>query len=183
MWEHFLVVETIETHELTWWCSRSWLSFCFFKVIEKKDFTSLKFYSYFLHTVMCRDTFCWGGGGLLTNWPTIFTKLLLKEKGHRKHCGQPSCSLANFWPYSLTNLKTLGGATPFPTPQSAHPCLHILILPSYSVEILLWIEVNTIFCVFEAFFNWIDFSMYTLFCKKPVYKKRVPGRSKNYKNC
>ena len=59
------------------------------------------------------------GGGVLTNWPTITTKKI----GHRKYCGQLSCSMADFWPTFLRIWKYWGSSRP----HSSHP--HITALP------------------------------------------------------
>ena len=52
-----------------------------FKVLELKKFTITILIS-IIQTEMCRDTFCWRGG-VLTNRPTIVTKLLLKKRSQR----------------------------------------------------------------------------------------------------
>ena len=66
--------------------------------------------------VMCRDTFCWGGG-VLTNWPTIVTTFLLRKRSQK--ILWPTCgSLANFWPPLFQIWKYWGLDAPTSSPSA-----------------------------------------------------------------
>ena len=92
------------------------------------------------------DTFCWGRvrSDQLTNYCYY---IVTKKQGHRKYCGQPSCSLANFGPTFLQIWKYWGARRP-PRPPVGTSLRKGSVLRSWNICVLKFRFLDICFCIF-----------------------------------